>query len=62
MLQDIRIDADREVFRRPPDSRVSELIQERISTADAVFLGLAVPKPGEDRSHWNRPSSDLGIG
>lgn len=54
MLKDIRIEADCDVFIKPGTSSISELIQTRSASADAVFLGLAVPKIGDEIDYVNR--------
>ena len=54
MLKDIRIEADCDVFIKPEDMSISELIQSRSATADAVFLGLAVPEMGKEMEYVER--------
>lgn len=54
MLKDIRIEAECDVFLKPDDLNISELIQSRSATADAVFLGLAVPEEGEEMAYVER--------
>lgn len=42
-LPEIRIDAEAHVMLRPPDRTINEIIQERSTAADIVFLGLSIP-------------------
>ncbi len=60
MLRDIRIEADCDVFLKPEDSSISELIQSRSAAADAVFLGLAVPEVGGELEYVDRLESLVG--
>lgn len=54
MLQDIRIEAECDVFIRPEGASIAELIQDHSRGADAVFLGLAVPKAGDELKYVER--------
>ncbi|MFH2037643.1 MAG: Na-K-Cl cotransporter [Candidatus Zixiibacteriota bacterium] len=54
MLKDIRIEADCDAFIKPEDMTIAELIQSRSASADAVFLGLAVPEVGEEMEYVKR--------
>lgn len=60
MLKDIRIEAECDVFLKPDDLSISELIQSRSAMADAVFLGLAVPESGEEMAYVERLESLAG--
>jgi len=60
MLKDIRIEADCDVFIKPDDLSISELIQSRSATADAVFLGLAVPESGTEMEYVERLEALVG--
>jgi amino acid transporter len=60
MLSDIRIEADCDVFLKPPDINISELIQTRSADAEAVFLGLAVPDSGKELEYVSRLESLVG--
>ncbi|MCB2230580.1 Na-K-Cl cotransporter [bacterium] len=60
MLKEIRIDAECDVFIRPEDSSIGELIQSRSATASAVFLGLAMPEPGKELAYVERLESLVG--
>ncbi len=60
MLTDIRIEADCDVFIKPEDKSIGELIQSRSETADAVFLGLAVPEVGDELEYVKRLESLVG--
>jgi potassium/chloride transporter 4/5/6 len=60
MLKDIRIEADCDVFIKPEESSISELIQSRSASADAVFLGLAVPEIGNEMEYVRRLESLAG--
>jgi len=60
MLKDIRIEADCDVFIKPEESSISELIQSRSASADAVFLGLAVPEIGNELEYVKRLESLAG--
>ncbi len=54
MLKEIRIEADCDVFIKPEELSISELIQSRSASADAVFLGLAKPEVGGEMEYVNR--------
>ncbi|MFH2055075.1 MAG: hypothetical protein ABIJ61_03880, partial [bacterium] len=54
MLQDTRIEAESDVFIKPEEASITELIHHHSRSADAVFLGLAVPKAGEELSYVER--------
>ncbi len=54
MLRDIRIDAECDVFLKPEDTSITQLIQSKSAEADVVFLGLAVPEPGEEAEYAER--------
>ncbi|GAB4259802.1 MAG: Na-K-Cl cotransporter [Deferrisomatales bacterium] len=54
LLPEIRIEAQVEVFTRPEGTTVAELIGARSGDADAVFLGLALPKEGEETAYAQR--------
>lgn len=60
LLKDIRIEADCDVFIKPKDASISELIQSRSASADAVFLGLAIPEAGEEMEYIERLESLVG--
>ncbi|MFH1891105.1 MAG: Na-K-Cl cotransporter [Candidatus Zixiibacteriota bacterium] len=60
LLKQIRIDAECDVFIRPEGVKIGQLIQERSADADAVFLGLAVPEPGEELNYAHRLESICG--
>ncbi len=54
MLHDIRIEATTDVFIKPPEMSISEVIHSRSSAADIVFLGLAIPEAGEEKDYVER--------
>ncbi len=54
MLDEIRIDARVEVAVRPRDRDVAEVIRQRSRDAELVFLGLAIPGPGEEAGYASR--------
>jgi hypothetical protein len=54
MLHDIRIEAITDVFIKPPDMSISEVIHSRSATADVVFLGLAAPDAGKEADYVER--------
>ena len=60
MLKDIRIEADCDAFIKPDDLSISELIQSRSASADAVFLGLAVPETGNELEYVTRMETLAG--
>ena len=60
LLKDIRIEADCDVFIKPNDASIGELIQSRSAMADAVFLGLAIPEAGEELEYIGRLESLVG--
>jgi potassium/chloride transporter 4/5/6 len=57
MIKDIRIEADFDVFIKPANETISELIQTRSASADAVFLGLATPESGREIDYVKRLES-----
>jgi hypothetical protein len=60
MLKEIRIEADCDVFIKPEESSISDLIQSRSASADGVFLGLAVPETGKELEYVKRLESLSG--
>lgn len=60
MLKDIRIEASCDVFMKPANTPINELIQSRSADADAVLLGLAIPEPGEEIEYVKRLESLVG--
>ncbi len=54
MLREIRIDAECDVFLKPPKQPINELIQMHSANADVVFLGLATTEPGEELQYVER--------
>ena len=60
MLKEIRIEAECDVFLKPAELTVSELIQTRSKLADVVFLGLATPETGEEADYAGRLESLAG--
>ncbi|HSG98901.1 MAG TPA: hypothetical protein VLB27_02560, partial [candidate division Zixibacteria bacterium] len=60
MLKAIRIDAHCDVFIKPEQTSVSELIHSRSAGADAVFLGLAAPPQGDEINYATRLAALAG--
>ncbi len=60
MLSTIRIEAACDVFLKPADAPISELIQSRSADADVVFLGLATPESGNELEYIERLESLTG--
>ncbi len=60
MLREIRIEAECDVFLKPEESTIAELIQTRSASADVVFLGLAVPEIGSEMEYVQRLESLAG--
>ena len=60
MLKEIRIEAECNVFIKPEESRISELIHSHSALADAVFLGLAIPDVGNEMEYIERLESLAG--
>ena len=60
MLKEIRIEAECDVFLKPAGTGIGQLIQSHSAQADAVFLGLAVPEPGEELEYVERLESLVG--
>jgi len=60
MLKDIRIEAECNVFLKPPDKNIGHLIQEYSAEADVVFLGLAIPEPGQELEYVSRLENIVG--
>jgi len=60
MLKEIRIEADCDVFIKPDNTPIRELIQSRSAAADAVFLGLAAPEVGKEAEYAERMESLAG--
>ncbi|RMG85191.1 MAG: hypothetical protein D6708_16075 [Candidatus Dadabacteria bacterium] len=54
LMPEIRIEAEVEVEVRPAGTTVAEFIAARSAQADAVFLGLALPKPGDEAAYAER--------
>ncbi|GAB4257132.1 MULTISPECIES: APC family permease [Deferrisoma] len=54
LMPEIRIEAEVEVLLRPAGGTVAEMIAERSGEADVVFLGLALPKPGDEAAYAQR--------
>lgn len=54
LIPAIRIEAEVEVFVKPPDASVRSVIHEKSADADLVLLGLATPKPGEEAAYAER--------
>jgi hypothetical protein len=54
LIPDIRIEAEPKVIIKPKELSVSELIQQESTNAEAIFLGLATPKPGEETTYAER--------
>lgn len=60
MLKEIRIDAEYDVFIKPEDKSIAELIQSRSAQADVLFLGLAIPEAGGELEYYNRLETLVG--
>lgn len=60
MLKEIRIDAECDVFIKPEDTNIAELIQSRSAQADVLFLGLAIPEVGAELDYAHRLESLVG--
>ncbi|MFH2048848.1 MAG: Na-K-Cl cotransporter [bacterium] len=60
MLKEIRIDAECDVFLKPEESNISEIIQSRSASADAVFIGFIVPPAGEENEYLDRLENLVG--
>ncbi len=60
MLKEIRIEADCDVFIKPVDESIADLIHAHSAEADVVFLGLAVPEPGHESEYVERLESLVG--
>ena len=54
LMHTARIRARAEVFLKPPDLTVMELIAEQSTNADVVFMGLRSVKPGEEADYAAR--------
>jgi len=54
LIPEIRIEAEPRVIIKPRDRSVTELIHELSAEAEAVFLGLATPEPGEEAAYAER--------
>jgi potassium/chloride transporter 4/5/6 len=60
MIKDTRIEAEYDVFIKPEGFSISELIQSRSASADAVFLGLDTPDSGNEMEYVTRLESLAG--
>jgi hypothetical protein len=60
MLKEIRIEAECDVFLRPADKTINQLIQSHSASADVVFLGLATPEAGKELDYVNRLEELVG--
>ena len=54
LLPAIRMEAVCEVTLLPEGARVADLIRERSRGADVVFLGMALPEPGQEAAYADR--------
>jgi potassium/chloride transporter 4/5/6 len=54
MIPETRISARREVILKTDDRPIFDLIHEESRGADLVFMGLAVPEPGEESAYAER--------
>jgi len=54
LLPTIRMEAVTEVTIKEPGTSVADLIQRRSRDADIVFLGLALPEPGQEEEYAGR--------
>ncbi len=54
LLPEIRIDATHEVFMKPSDQSIREVIQKESAVADVVFFGLASPEVGTEEEYADR--------
>lgn len=54
LIPEIRISAQVDVFVKPPEESVQEVIQTESADADLVLLGLATPKVGEEAAYATR--------
>ncbi|MCB9795276.1 MAG: Na-K-Cl cotransporter [Alphaproteobacteria bacterium] len=50
LINESRIDARAEVIVRGPEDNIPDLLTENSQDAELVFLGLAVPEPGEEEA------------
>ena len=60
MLKEIRIEAECDVFIKPENQSINQLIQSKSAEADVVFLGLAVPEKGRELEYVNRLEELVG--
>jgi len=51
MLPDLRMDVRLDVILRPPDTDHIDVIRTASLNADMLFLGMAVPEPGQEREY-----------
>lgn len=51
LIPEIRISARVDVFVKPPDESVRDVIHAESGDADLVLLGLAKPRPGEEETY-----------
>lgn len=54
LMPQIRINAEVQVFVKPPEESVRDVIHAESGDADLVLLGLAKPRPGEEAAYAER--------
>lgn len=54
LISEIRINAEPRVIIKPDELSVTDFIHDESKDADAVFLGLATPKKGEEMEYSKR--------
>jgi len=54
LMPELRIEAEVEVFVKPPDAKVNQVIRSESATADVVLMGLAQPRTGEEHSYASK--------
>ncbi len=54
MIPEIRISAESKVIMKAGDRPIFDLIHEESREADIVFMGLALPEPGEEEAYAER--------
>jgi len=54
MINEVRIKAEPQIIIKPQDKSVTEVIHENSRNANLVFMGLKLPKAGEEKEYLTR--------
>ena len=54
MINEVRIQAEAKIIIKPKDKSVTEIIHDQSRNADLVFMGLDIPRVGEEEKYVTR--------